>query len=181
MEQNHYPNQPGMPQQNGMNQWNRQNPYGAPHPQQNMPYPGQPMVPQQAGMNPQNLPPVPNGPQDPKSKKAARKAEKKAFNKKKWITLGIFAVLGLVIGIIAYSLVNKYAKQMTIIELPGAPIIASTGNTVSVDENDEGDIQPIDLSDTLDLTQITTQKGEAWDGKNRITCLAMGLDYRDWV
>ena len=73
MEQNHYPNQPGMLQQNGMNQWNRQNPYGAPHPQQNMPYPGQPMAPQQAGMNPQNLPPVPNRPQDPKSKKAAKK------------------------------------------------------------------------------------------------------------
>ena len=187
MVQNQYPNQPGMPQQNGMNQWNRQNPYGNQYPQQNAPFPGQqnpmqgPMYPPQNGVNQQNRPQIPNTPQDPKSKKAAKKAEKKAFNKKKWITLSIFAVLGLTLGIIAYSLVNKYAKQMTIIELPGAPIIASTGNTVPVDEDDDGTVNQIDISDSLDLSQMTTQKGESWDGKNRITCLAMGLDYRDWV
>ncbi|MBQ6508166.1 MAG: LCP family protein [Flexilinea sp.] len=181
MEQNQYPNQPGMPQQNGMNQWNRQNPYSTPYPQQNAQFPGQ-QNPMQGGMNRQNMPPMQNYPQDPKSKKAAKKAEKKAFNKKKWITLGVFAVLGLVLGILAYSLVNKYAKQMTIIELPGAPIIASTGNTtVSEDDNGDGDVELIDINDTLDLSQMTTQKGDAWDGKNRITCLAMGLDYRDWV
>ncbi len=155
-------------------------------PQQNMPqgspYPGQGNFAPRGSMN---LPPV-NGPQNvpsqgQKPSKQSKKAEKKARNKKKWITLGIFTAIGLVLGILVFSLVNRYAKQLTIVELPGAPIIANTTNSVSVDTDGDGVADVVQANDSLDLAQQTVQKGEAWDGKNRITCLAMGLDYRDWV
>ena len=188
MEQNQYPHQPGMPQQNGMNQWNGQSPYLHQNVRQQgpLPYPpqGGPVPYNPQGMNQPGPTPPQNGPQpqkDKKAPKAAKKAEKKALNKKKWVTLGIFAVLGLVLGVAAFLIVNRYAKQLTVIELPGAPIIASTNNTVNADTDGDGVMDVVDVSDSLDLTQMTTQKGEAWDGKNRITCLAMGLDYRDWI
>ncbi len=188
MEQNQYPHQPGMPQQNGMNQWNGQSPYLHQNVRQQgpLPYPpqGGPVPYNPQGMNQPGPIPPQNGPQpqkDKKAPKAAKKAEKKALNKKKWVTLGIFAVLGLVLGVAAFLIVNRYAKQLTVIELPGAPIIASTNNTVNADTDGDGVMDVVDVSDSLDLTQMTTQKGEAWDGKNRITCLAMGLDYRDWI
>ena len=188
MEQNQYPHQPGMPQQNGMNQWNGQSPYLHQNVRQQgpLPYPpqGGPVPYNPQGMNQPGPIPPQNGPQpqkDKKAPKAAKKAEKKALNKKKWVTLGIFAVLGLVMGVAAFLIVNRYAKQLTVIELPGAPIIASTTNTVNADTDGDGVMDVVDVSDSLDLTQMTTQKGEAWDGKNRITCLAMGLDYRDWI
>lgn len=197
MEHNQYPNQPGMPMPNGQSPQNGQMPYGNmayPHqnipqgniPQQNMPqgspYPGQGNFAPRGSMN---LPPV-NGPQNvpsqgQKPSKQSKKAEKKARNKKKWITLGIFTAIGLVLGILVFSLVNRYAKQLTIVELPGAPIIANTTNSVSVDTDGDGVADVVQANDSLDLAQQTVQKGEAWDGKNRITCLAMGLDYRDWV
>ncbi len=66
------------------------------------------------------------------------------------------------------------------IDLPGAPILASA-STRTGDLDGDGVEDAIDLPDTLDLSQVTVQKGEPWDGKNRITCLAMGLDYRDWM
>ena len=138
---------------------------------QGMPYPN-------GNMNfPPNMPPQQNVPANNKKPKK----QKKAKSKKSWITLGIFAVLGIIIGIFAFSIVNRYAKQLTVIELPGAPIIASTSNTSTVDSDGDGAVDVIEKNDSLDLAQMTTQKGEAWDGKNRITCLAMGLDYRDWV
>ncbi len=188
MEQNQYPNQGRMPQQNGMNRGNMQQPqYGGQPYQQPQPQP-QPMRAAQfqgqaarsAGGN-AGMPPAPNGPQNIRSAKEARKAAKKARNKKKWITLGIFSVIGLVLGILVYSIVNRYAKQLTVIDLPGAPILASAGTTRTADLDGDGVEDEIDIPDTLDLSQVTIQKGEPWDGKNRITCLAMGLDYRDWV
>lgn len=198
MEQNHYPNQPGMPQPNGQYPQNGQMPYGNnAYPNPNIP---QGNIPQQQNMrqgnpypvqgnyNPRgnmNMPPV-NGPQNnppqgQKPAKQSKKAEKKARNKKKWITLGIFAAIGLVLGILIFSLVNRYARQLTIVELPGAPILANTTNSVSVDTDGDGVADVVQANDSLDLAQQTVQKGQAWDGKNRITCLAMGLDYRDWV
>ena len=179
MEQNQYPNQNGMPPagmpypQNGQVPHNGM-PYQPPMQQgmpQGMPYPN-------GNMNfPPNMPPQQNVPANNKKPKK----QKKAKSKKSWITLGIFAVLGIIIGIFAFSIVNRYAKQLTVIELPGAPIIASTSNTSTVDSDGDGAVDVIEKNDSLDLAQMTTQKGEAWDGKNRITCLAMGLDYRDWV
>ena len=200
MEQNQYPNQSGAPHPNGQYPQNPQMPYGnMPHPQQNMPqgnfHQGQggynpaggmqmpPMNGQMPGQqnHPQNNPPLP--PKDPKDKAPAKKAAKKAKNKKKWITLGIFGGIGLVLGILIFTVVNRYAKQLTVIELPGAPIIASTTNNSSKVDTDGDGVEDttVEVNNSLDISQQTVQKGESWDGKNRITCLAMGLDYRDWV
>ena len=186
-----------MPQPNGHYPQNGQMPYGNnAYPNPNIPQgniPQQNMLhgnpyPVQGNYNPRgnmNMPPV-NGPQNippqgQKQVKQSKKAEKKARNKKKWITLGIFATIGLVLGILIFSLVNRYARQLTIVELPGAPILANTTNSVSVDTDGDGVADVVKANDSLDLAQQTVQKGQAWDGKNRITCLAMGLDYRDWV
>ncbi|MBR6089869.1 MAG: hypothetical protein IKP86_08045, partial [Anaerolineaceae bacterium] len=137
MEQNQYQNPNGMPQANGPYPQNGQMPYGGmPYPQQSMPqgmpnygqenmYPANNMVPPQYQNVQQNTP----APTDPKGKK---KASKKSGSKKHWIALGIFAVIGVVLGGLTYSLVNRYAKQMTIIELPGAPIIVSAPDTSTV-------------------------------------------------
>ena len=132
MEQNQYPNQNGMPPagmpypQNGQVPHNGM-PYQQPPMQQGMP---QGMPYPNGNMNfPPNMPPQQNVPANNKKPKK----QKKAKSKKSWITLGIFAVLGIIIGIFAFSIVNRYAKQLTVIELPGAPIIASTSNTSTVD------------------------------------------------
>lgn len=174
-----------MPQQNGMNRGNMQQPqYGGQPYQQAQPQPMraaqfQGQMSQNPGGN-AGMPPNPNQPQNVRSAKEARKAAKKARNKKKWITLGIFGVIGLVLGIIVYSIVNRYAKQLTVIDLPGAPILASSGTTRSADLDGDGVEDEIEVPDTLDISKVTIQKGEPWDGKNRITCLAMGLDASDW-
>ncbi len=154
-----------MPQQNGqapygnMAQPNGQPMYGnMPYPQQNpQGFPMQSAFPPNNGQ--MNMPPAVNGQQQSKEEaKKARKAAKKARNKKKWITLGIFTAIGLILGIAIFTLVDKYARQMTIIELPGAPIIASTGNnTVTADIDGDGEEDVIDLGSSLDLAQVTVQ------------------------
>ena len=185
-----------MPLNQGQFPQGGQVPYGnMAQPQQQIPYGnmGQPQqqipkgipgsYPPPGNMNmPQGNRPMNAAPQGPKNTgKSAKKAAKKAQNKKKWVTLGIFAGLGLVFGILLFSLVNRYARQLTVVELPGAPIIASTSNSVTTNADGGEQATVIKANDSLDLSQQTTQKGQAWDGKNRITCLAMGLDYRDWV
>ena len=148
----------GMPYHQG----GQQVPYnGMPYPQQpmrqGMPYPnGNMNMPPQ-----QNMPPVNNN-----TPKKSRKTSKKAKNKKMLITLGIFAVLGIVIGAFAFSLVNRYARQMTVIELPGAPIIAAATNNTSADTDGDGVEDVVEVNDSLDLSQMTSQKGEVWDGKS---------------
>lgn len=186
MEQNNYPNPTGMPQPNAQYPVNGQMPYGGmPYPQHNMPQGS--TYPNQGGYPPRgntNMPPAAQMPPEqkpPQNKKTSKKAAKKELNKKKWVTLGIFAVIGIVIGALVFSVVNRYTKRMSMIDLPGAPIVASNTNTAGTDTDGDGMIDVIESKDSLDLSQQTVQKGQAWDGKNRITCLAMGLDYRDWV
>ncbi len=186
MEQNQYPNPPG-----------GYPPYGnnPPNPNQNVrpagPVPGAVPGPMQGqgGFNPagkMNQPgPIPgaNGPQNPQSNKAAKKAAKKARKKKIRTILGIFSAIGLIFGVLLFMLVNRYAKQLTVLQLPGAPIIDSSAARQKTDTDGDGlaDENDITAEVPTDLSQVTIQKGEAWDGKNRITCLAMGLDYRDWI
>lgn len=102
-------------------------------------------------------------------------------NKKKKLdnnikVLSIFCVLGLVLGIFSFITVNKYTKQITVISLPGAPIISE----VKAEEKKELELENNTEEENTSSSAPDIQ-GEKWDGKNRITCLAMGLDYRDWV
>lgn len=146
-----------------------QNPYGQKPVQKN----DAPQNQAQFSQFQQNMgqPPFPPN-QNPKNLKG-----NKPKKNKKFITLGIFAAIGLILGGLIFSQVNKYAKAMTVIDLPGAPVIDNSGK-VSLD-NPNGTIEPGADVD-LDLSQLTAPKGESWDGSTRITCLALGLDYRDW-
>jgi LCP family protein required for cell wall assembly len=146
-----------------------QNPYGQKPVQKKDVPPNQAQFSQfQQNMGQQPFPPN----QNPKNLKGNKQKKNKKF-----ITLGIFAAIGLILGGIVFAQVNKYAKAMTIINLPGAPIIDDSGK-LSLD-NTNATIEP-DADVNLDMSQLTTVKGEAWNGSTRITCLAMGMDYRDW-
>lgn len=152
-------------------------PYGQPASNGQMPPRG--AFPQQA------MPPYPQQfpqQQNPNTRGGKTKPAKKS-NKKKWVTLGIFGGIGLLLGIFVFIIVNKYAKQLTVIDIPGAPVIASTTKVTAVDTDGDGTADTdVTIDDTpKDMAQVTTEKGETWDGSTRITCLAMGLDYRDWL
>ncbi len=132
----------------------------------------------QNGALPGNMP----NPAAKKAEKAAKKAEKAAQRKKVLRTLLIFVAVGLALAIPVFILVNKYTKQLEAIDLPGAPIVSSSNaTTVKADIDGDGVEDEITIEQGLSLSDIQTEKGESWDGKSRITCLAMGLDYRDWV
>jgi LCP family protein required for cell wall assembly len=76
----------------------------------------------------------------------------------------LFLVLAIVVGVYCYGFVAKFVKQMTMINLPGAPVISS-----ETDATQEPTIEA--------LGQSTV---EPWDGVSRINVLFLGLDYRDW-
>lgn len=118
------------------------------------------------GQYPQNFGPMqPPVPQKPPVKKK---------NNKRWIILGVFTVIGLILGFLLFRTADRYVKAMTIFDVPGAPIVNEKGNLEAASTEIPEEDQIVQLSD------ITMVKGESWDGMSRITCLAMGLDYRDW-
>ena len=129
--------------------------------------------------------PYPNGPQPLRQMNGPqRKAQKlpkqpKKINKKKLIILGAFGLVGLIIGIFLFVKVNKYTKSMTILSLPGVSISDNNGSSqqasVSGTDTAAGDTSSVDTSNLA-----VAEHGQAWDGSTRITCLAMGLDLRDW-
>ena len=64
---------------------------------------------------------------------APKKKKKKAQLSAKHKILLIFSILGIILGCCAFTVVNKYVKQLTVIEIPGAPIISEKENkTASV-------------------------------------------------
>jgi len=75
-----------------------------------------------------------------------------------------FLVLALVTSVVTFQFVRNLTTTMTILNLPGAPILESLG--------------------LGNIPQSASQPGiatpEPWDGKSRITLLIMGLDYNDW-
>ena len=80
----------------------------------------------------------------------------------------IFLVLALTTSVVAFSFVRNLTTSMTILNLPGAPILqALTGNN-----GEESAAQP--------SSQAVVSTPEAWDGSSRVTILVMGLDYNDW-
>lgn len=81
--------------------------------------------------------------------------------------LVIFVVLALTTGVVAFSMVRNLTSTMTILNLPGSPLLeALTGKQESGGAQSPGS------------AGIATP--EPWDGTSRVTMLIMGLDYRDW-
>ncbi|MBQ6520998.1 MAG: LCP family protein [Anaerolineaceae bacterium] len=109
---------------------------------------------------------------------APKKKKKKAQLSAKHKILLIFSILGIILGCCAFTVVNKYVKQLTVIEIPGAPIISEKENKTASVGTDSAATQ--ETEQTIEAPDSAVQH-EKWDGKTRITCLAMGLDYRDWV
>lgn len=187
---NPYRNQP-MPTQGSAGYYGQP---GQPIPQ-GYPQPGAPIVPQQTGQppvqpgypqpaGPAPIPQQPGQPGRPPVPQGAGPVNEPAKQPKgnprtKWIILGVFALAGIILGIMLYQTVNRYVKQMSIVKLPGLPIVAADGTVQENPEDDDDDLLDDD-DDAISLTDLSNVKGEAWDGKSRITCLAMGLDYRDW-
>lgn len=79
----------------------------------------------------------------------------------------IFIILAIATSIAAFSLVRNLTATMTILNLPGAPLLQSlTGK-------DDGSTQS-----GIQAAAVVTP--EPWDGASRVTILLMGLDYNDW-
>ena len=79
----------------------------------------------------------------------------------------IFLVLAMTTSVVAFTMVRNLTSTMTILNLPGAPILeALTGNNSGGAQSSgkpAGAATPV-----------------PWDGTSRVTILIMGLDYRDW-
>jgi len=87
------------------------------------------------------------------------------------IVLGIFAVLAVITGIVAFSVAKDIFKSWTATDLEGVPVEASNGS------NPDPSIPTIPGDVEL---QTEGPAPDPWDGKSRVTVLVMGLDYRDW-
>ncbi len=79
----------------------------------------------------------------------------------------IFVVLAIIAGVYAHGAVAKFTKEMTILDLPGAPVIEET-------QDDPEATQEV-LEETVGEATI-----EPWDGNSPVNILFLGLDFRDW-
>lgn len=75
----------------------------------------------------------------------------------------VFLILALTTSVVAFSVVRNLTSSMTILNLPGAPLLNALTGKGSQSPSTAGVALP-----------------EPWDGKSRVTVLLMGLDYRDW-
>lgn len=154
--------QPGQPQ-----------PYPQQQPQMNQPHAPQPQAP---ANRPGAVPPM--NPIPPIQARGPQKPPKKPRNPRtKFIVFGVLAALGLFFGIIIFRNVNLFVRSTGTFSLPGQPVIDDSGAvTIADDELTESDL----AAEAMSMSNVTEMEHEAWDGKSRITCLAMGLDFRDW-
>ena len=80
----------------------------------------------------------------------------------------VFVVLAVVTSLVAFNFVRNFTSSMTILNLPGAPILQNL-----IDNN--GETISSGISQAADVATP-----EPWDGSSRVTILLMGLDYNDW-
>jgi LCP family protein required for cell wall assembly len=83
------------------------------------------------------------------------------------IVMVVFIILAIITSVVTFSFVKNLTTGMTILDLPGAPILdAIFGQSSS------------------GITNPASGPGiaipEPWDGKSRVTILVLGLDYNDW-
>ena len=75
----------------------------------------------------------------------------------------VFLVLALTTSIVAFGFVRNLTTTMTILDLPGAPLLEALRGGAGQTGSQPGIAMP-----------------EPWDGASRVTILILGLDYRDW-
>lgn len=81
----------------------------------------------------------------------------------------LFVVLAIVTGVVAFNSVRDFTSSMTILDLPGAPVLE---NIVNGNGGEEQGSQGV--------SQSAVATPEPWDGSSRVTILLMGIDYNDW-
>ena len=86
------------------------------------------------------------------------------------VVFALFAILAIATSVIAFGFVRNFTSSMTILNLPGAPILQ---NVISGNGEEDSGAAPSSVS-----SAVATP--EPWDGSSRVTILLMGLDYRDW-
>lgn len=98
-----------------------------------------------------------------------------AFDRFTLILMAVFLVLAAATFITAFSVVRGAVLPMASINLPGEPVINSTGVS-------EAEVQAIlQGTDTPPLQDPSLgPTSQPWDGTSRVTMLLMGLDFRDW-
>jgi LCP family protein required for cell wall assembly len=93
------------------------------------------------------------------------------FDRLTLIVLGVFAVLAVITGIVAFNVARDIFKSWTATDIQGVPVEASNGGP----NNSTNPGVPLDQP-----LQTDGPEPDPWDGKSRVTVLVMGLDYRDW-
>jgi LCP family protein required for cell wall assembly len=78
-----------------------------------------------------------------------------------------FLILSVVTAFLAYNFVRNFTSSMTILNLPGAPVVDQS------QVNSSG-------STPVPQTKLEQSTAEPWNGVSRVTILIMGLDFRDW-
>ena len=79
----------------------------------------------------------------------------------------VFIVLMITTSIFSYGFIKNLTAGMTILNLPGVPILDSIFG-----QDSDG------MSQLASMSGVATP--EPWDGKSRVTILILGLDYSDW-
>ena len=83
------------------------------------------------------------------------------------VVMIVFIVLAITTSIFAYGFIKNLTTGMTILDLPGIPLL----DTI-IGQDSSGISQPASGSGIA--------LPEPWDGKSRVTILILGLDYSDW-
>ena len=83
------------------------------------------------------------------------------------VVMIVFIVLAITTSIFTYGFIKNLTAGMTILDLPGVPVIGAIFG-----QDSDGISQP------ASGPGIATP--EPWDGKSRVTILILGLDYSDW-
>ena len=93
------------------------------------------------------------------------------FDRLTMIVLAVFLVLAIVTGVVLFNVARDTFKSWTSSSLPGVAVSEPTADATL-----EGTPIPQDVP----LQAVSGPTADPWDGKNRVTILIMGLDYRDW-
>lgn len=96
---------------------------------------------------------------------------RKSLDRPTKIILGVFIVLAVITGVVVFSTARNIFKNWTATNIAGIPVDASTGNS------GQSEVPNVPMNQAL---QPDGPAPDPWDGKNRVTILLLGLDYRDW-
>lgn len=102
---------------------------------------------------------------------------KKIKNKKTLIIISVLAIIGLVLGVIAFVRFKEFFSTFDLSSNAGGPTI----EVLSPVENEEDITEaPVEVQPTQAAIGGSKADLEVWDGSSRVNILVMGIDYHDW-